>query len=51
MIGTVSELGRETTDISMYAVIDPVVDFESLRDVMVITSFDTQGGITSSEGE
>ena len=51
LIGTVSELGRETTDISMFAVIDPVVDFESLRDVMVITSFDAQGGITSGEGE
>lgn len=51
LIGTVSELGRETTDISMYAVIQPVVDFDSLRDVMVITSFDTKGGLASGEGE
>ena len=51
LIGTVSELGRETTDISMYAVIKPAVDFESLRDVMVITSFDGQGSLSSGEGE
>lgn len=51
LIGTVSELGRESTDISMYAVIEPVVDFESVRDVMVITSFGTQDSLVSGEGE
>lgn len=43
IIGTVSEIKDDTTNISSYAVIDTQVDFSQLRDVFVITYFKGMG--------
>lgn len=42
VIGTVDSIHNSKTDISLYAVISPVVDFKELREVMVITYFSGQ---------
>ena len=42
MVGTVNTMGQDVGDIMYYAVIDPAVNFEKLRNVMVITSFEGQ---------
>ncbi|MBQ4154344.1 MAG: rod shape-determining protein MreC [Clostridia bacterium] len=42
VIGTVDSIHNSKTDISLYAVITPVVDFKELREVMVITYFSGQ---------
>lgn len=43
IIGTVTEIFDEDTDISSYALIEPGVDFTSLEDVFIITRFEGQG--------
>lgn len=43
IIGTVSEIKDDTTNISSYAVIDTQVDFSQLRDVFIITYFKGMG--------
>lgn len=45
MVGTVTEIGQESADVSLYAVIRPFVDPTDLSNVMVITSFEGQGSI------
>lgn len=42
-IGTVTKVGNEPYDVSLYAEIKPFVDVKNVRDVMVITSFEGQG--------
>ena len=42
MVGTVNTMGQDKGDIMYYAVIDTAVNFEKLRNVMVITSFEGQ---------
>ncbi|MBQ2318526.1 MAG: rod shape-determining protein MreC [Acutalibacteraceae bacterium] len=42
MVGTVNTMGQDVGDIMYYAVIDPAVNFEKLRNVMVITAFEGQ---------
>nr|WP_283243701.1 rod shape-determining protein MreC [Feifania hominis] len=39
VIGTVTEVRPEASDISYYAIIDPAVDFQNIRDVVVIRSY------------
>ncbi|MPM94073.1 hypothetical protein SDC9_141216 [bioreactor metagenome] len=39
-VGTVKEVSLEASGKSMYAIIDPYEDIESVKMVMVITSFD-----------
>lgn len=39
VVGTVSVLKNEETDMSVYAIIDPAVDVRSVNDVFVITDF------------
>lgn len=53
LVGSVAEIKQETTDISLYAVIEPAVNPREVRDVMVITSFAGQGGVAqpSEKGE
>lgn len=51
MIGTIEEIKQETTDISLYAVVKPAVDIEQVQQVMVITSFAGQGGISDPDGK
>lgn len=43
IIGIVESIHNAKTDTSLYAVIQPVVDFAEIRDVMVITYFSGQG--------
>ena len=42
MVATVNTMGQDVGDIMYYAVIDPAVNFEKLRNVMVITAFEGQ---------
>jgi rod shape-determining protein MreC len=42
-IGTVTKVANEAYDVSLYAEIKPFVDVKTVRDVMVITSFQGQG--------
>jgi rod shape-determining protein MreC len=44
-IGTVTKVGNDPYDVSLYAEIKPYVDVKSVRDVMVITSFLGQGQV------
>ena len=43
MVGTVTEIGQDSADVSLYAVLRPFVDPSDLSNVMVITSFTGQG--------
>ena len=43
VIGTIDSVHNETYNTALYAVITPVVDFNELRDVMIITYFTGQG--------
>lgn len=49
LIGSVSAVGSDEYNTSIYADVEPFVDFSDIRDVMVITSFDGQGGINPSK--
>ncbi|NLG91976.1 MAG: rod shape-determining protein MreC [Clostridiales bacterium] len=42
-IGTVTAVKNDPYDVSLYAEVKPFVDVKSVRDVMVITSFEGQG--------
>lgn len=42
-IGTVTRVGNEAYDVSLFAEVKPFVDVKTVRDVMVITSFEGQG--------
>lgn len=42
-IGKITEVNPESDGLTLYAVIEPYVDVRSLKNVMVITSFDGQG--------
>ncbi len=49
MIGTVNTMSQDKGDIMYYAVIDTAVDFETLRNVMVITAFEGQTTLKDRE--
>ena len=51
LVGTVQNIGVDEYNTSIYAEIKPFVDFSELRSVMVITSFEGQGGISVGGGE
>ncbi|MBQ3088316.1 MAG: rod shape-determining protein MreC [Clostridia bacterium] len=46
VIGTVDSIHNETYSTALYGIITPIVDFNELRDVMVITYFTGQGNAT-----
>lgn len=46
-IGTVTKVANDPYDVSLYAEVKPFVDVKSVRDVMVITSFEGQGQVLS----
>lgn len=48
MVGTVTDVKSEKTDVSVYAVVEPAADITAAREVMIITYFYGQGS-TSSE--
>ncbi|HCH28724.1 MAG TPA: rod shape-determining protein MreC [Ruminococcaceae bacterium] len=45
MVGSISNIGTNPVNSSIYADIKPLVDFSDIRNVMVITSFEGQGDI------
>lgn len=50
-IGTVNNIGVDETNNSIYAEIKPFAEINELRSVMIITSFDGQGGISVGGGK
>ncbi len=46
LVGAVESIGSDEYNTSIYAVVNPFVDISAVRDVMVITDFEGQGGIT-----
>ena len=51
LVGTVENIGVDEYNTSIYAEIKPFADASQIRSVMVITSFEGQGGITVSSQE
>ncbi len=51
VIGTVKNILSDPLTSSLYAVIEPSVDFDKLKNVMVLTSFDGQGEALGEIGE
>lgn len=51
MIGSVENIGVDDSDNSIYAEIKPFAQIDEIRSVMVITSFDGQGGINVEGGK
>lgn len=51
LIGTVQTIGSDEYNTSIFASVKPFADIENLREVMVITSFDGQGGLVVGKGE
>ncbi len=45
LIGTVQSIGSEKYNTSIYAQVKPFVDIEEIRNVMIITEFEGQGGL------
>lgn len=48
MVGSVTDVKSEKTDVSVYAVVDPAADIEDVREVMIITYFYGQGSGTET---
>ncbi len=51
LIGSVKNIGVDEYNTSIYAEIKPFIDFSEIRSVMVITSFEGQGGIDVKGGK
>ena len=49
IIGVVEEVKKEQASTSLYGVVKPVVNFDTLTQVMVITQFQGQGGIADEK--
>ena len=45
LIGTVQSMGSDEYNTSIYAAVKPFVEIDEIRDVMVITDFEGQGGL------
>ena len=45
LIGTIDTIGSDNYNTSIYASVKPFADLDAIREVMVITSFDGQGGL------
>ncbi|MBR3300454.1 MAG: rod shape-determining protein MreC [Clostridia bacterium] len=45
MIGSINNIGTDPVNSSIYADIKPLVDFSSIKNVMIITSFEGEGGV------
>ena len=45
IVGSVSSVNKEADGMSVYAIVKPIVDFDDLSDVMIITEFNGQGQI------
>ena len=45
LVGTVRSIGSEKYNTSIFASVEPFVDIAGIRDVMIITNFEGQGGL------
>ena len=45
LIGKAVEVKPEENDVSLYATVEPFVDIKTVRDVIIITSFNGQGEV------
>lgn len=45
IIGTIKEIKQNTNEIDIYAIVEPMIDFHKIQDVMVITEFSGQSSI------
>lgn len=50
IIGTVSDIKQQSKDSSLYAVVESQIDFDNLREIMVITYYSGQG-MTGPDGD
>lgn len=51
LIGTITSIGSDKYNTSIYAEVEPFVNIDELRNVMVITDFEGQGGIITQGGK
>ena len=51
LVGTVEAIGVDAYNTSIYADIKPFAEFNEIKDVMVITSYEGKGGIKSAGGK
>ena len=51
LIGTIMSIGSDEYNTSIFAAVKPFADIENLREVMVITSFEGQGGLKVGSGK
>lgn len=51
LIGTIKYIGNDEYNTSIFANIEPFVDFDNIRSVMVITDFEGQGNILGESGK
>ena len=51
LIGTISYIGNDDYNTSIFANIEPFVDMNNIRNVMVITEFEGQGNVLSKGGK
>lgn len=51
LVGSVKSIGIDDYNTSVFAEIEPFVEFSEIRSVMVITSFEGQGGINVTDKE
>lgn len=51
LIGTIKYIGNDEYNTSIYSNVEPFVDIENIRKVMVITEFEGQGNILSDGGK
>lgn len=51
LVGTVRSIGSDEYNTSIYAAVEPFVDMDNVRKVMVITNFEGKGGLMSGKSE
>jgi len=51
LVGTVRSIGSDEYNTSIFATVEPFVDIESVRNVMVITNFEGKGGLKPGKSE
>lgn len=51
LIGSISNIGIDENNNSIYAEVKPFADIKELRSVMIITSFEGQGGVLAKDGK
>lgn len=49
LVGSIRTIGSEKYNTAIYATVDPFVDMDNIRNVMVITDFEGQGGLDPSK--